>query len=483
MAVSLEQYLKNEGTVKQARSKASKARAALTNAQRAAASVPASAGALVKKQTEDALALAQATFNEAEQSRLTAENTATAYYNENQASIDQKALSKTKSTDEARLKDAVRDKAALAAAGQDTGLIDRAIIDLNQKIAGTGKYAPKPVSEVATGGTGGTAKVTYRDYTTEATYVPTALKNLDDAERLDLANKLNDAGFKVPKTGVYNDQLRDAYQQAILANQARSQEWKEEISFGKFLDIKKTETAAIKGLGGGATTSVSISSPSEAAGFINQTFQTLLGRYATPEEIKALTPKLNKAERANPSRTLNGVSTGGLDRGQFLSEVVLATPEYKQRKETKQGSIRQDLANTARANGLDLDKNFGGSVEDWVKRIDSGEKADTFKQLIRSTAKLGLPDKVSALLDQGIDLETVYAPYKNTMATVLEVNPATISLSDPTLRNAIGPDKEMSIYDFQRVLRKDPRWQYTNNAREDVFQSVNKVLQDFGFQG
>jgi len=483
MAVSLEQYLKNESTVKQARSKASKAKAALINAQRAAASVPASAGALVKKQTEDALALAQATFNEAEQSRLTAENTATAYYNENQASIDQKALSKTKSTDEARLKDAVRDRAALAAAGQDTGLIDRAIDDLNQKITGTGKYAPKPVVETATGGTGGATKVVYRDYTTEATNVPTALKNLDDAERLDLANKLNDAGFKVPKTGVYNDQLRDAYQQAILANQARSQEWKEEISFGKFLDIKKTETAAIKGLGGGATTTVSISSPSEAAGFINQTFQTLLGRYATPEELKALTPRLNKAERENPSRTLNGVSTGGIDRGQFLTGIILATPEYKKRKETKQGSIRQDLANTARANGLDLDKNFGGSVDDWVKRIDSGEKADAFKQLIRNTAKLGLPDKVSTLLDQGIDLETVYAPYKNTMATVLEVNPATISLSDPTLRNAIGPDKEMSIYDFQRVLRKDPRWQYTNNAREDVFQSVNKVLQDFGFQG
>ena len=483
MAVSLEQYLKDESTVKQARSKVSKAKAALANAQRAASSVPASAGALVKKQTEDALALAQAAFNEAETARLTAENTATTYYTENQASIDQKALSKTKSGDEARLKDAVRDRAALAAAGQDTTLLDRAINDLNQKITGTGKYAPEPVSETATGGTGGTAKVAYRDYTTEATNVPTALKGLDDAERLDLANKLNAAGFKVPKTGVYNDQLRDAYQQAILANQARSQEWKEEISFGKFLDLKKTETAAIQGLGGGATTSVSISSPSEAAGYINQTFQALLGRYATPEEIKALTPKLNKAEKANPSRTLNGVSTGGLDRGQFLSEVVLATPEYKQRKETKQGSIRQDLANTARANGLDLDKNFGGSVEDWVKRIDSGEKVDSFKQLIRSTAKLGLPDKVSALLDQGIDLETVYAPYKNTMATVLEVNPGTISLSDPTLRNAIGPDKEMSIYDFQRVLRKDPRWQYTNNAREDVFQSVNKVLQDFGFQG
>ena len=38
MAVSLEQYLKNESTVKQARDRASKAKAALANAQRAASS-------------------------------------------------------------------------------------------------------------------------------------------------------------------------------------------------------------------------------------------------------------------------------------------------------------------------------------------------------------------------------------------------------------------------------------------------------------
>ena len=483
MAVSLEQYLKNESTVKQARSRSTKAKAALTNAQRAAAGVPASAGATVVQQTKDALALAQAAFNEAEQARLTAENAATNFYNTNRASIDQKALQATRSTDEGRLKDALKDRDALAGAGQDTSLIDSRIDDLNQKIAGTGKYAPKAevVTDQAQGK--GETKVTYRDYVTEATNVPGALKALSDPERLDLATKLNAAGFKAPTTGIYNDQLRDAYQQAILANQARSQEWKEEIPFNKFLDLKKIETNAIKGLGGGATTTVSISSPTEAAGYINQVFQSLLGRYATPEEIKKLTPRLNKAEKDNPSKTINGVSTGGIDRGQFLTEIILSTPEYKQRKESKQSTIRQDLANTAKANGLDLDKNFGASVEDWVKRIESGEKADSFKQLIRSTAKLGLPDKVGALLDQGIDLETVFSPYKNAMATTLEINPATISLSDPTLRAAIGPDKEMSLYEFQKALRKDVRWQYTNNAIEDVFQSVGKVFQDFGFQG
>jgi hypothetical protein len=69
------------------------------------------------------------------------------------------------------------------------------------------------------------------------------------------------------------------------------------------------------------------------------------------------------------------------------------------------------------------------------------------------------------------------------MAPVLELNPDSISLNDPTLRGAIGQDKEMTLYDFQRSLRKDPRWQYTNNAREEVSDAALRVLKDFGFQG
>lgn len=237
------------------------------------------------------------------------------------------------------------------------------------------------------------------------------------------------------------------------------------------------------GAGGAGTTTVSISSPTEAAAYINTAFRTLLGRYATPEEITELVPKLNAAEKKNPSRTVNGVSTGGLNRDQFLLDIVTKRPEYLERKKSAQSLTRQDLASVAKANGLDLDKNFAGQIDSWIKRVENGEDADIFKNLIRQTAKIGLPDKVGKLLDDGLDLEAVYSPYKNAMASTLEINPETINLNDATLRNAIGPDKEMSIYDFQRVLRKDPRWQYTNNAREDVFQSVNKVLQDFGFQG
>jgi hypothetical protein len=147
------------------------------------------------------------------------------------------------------------------------------------------------------------------------------------------------------------------------------------------------------------------------------------------------------------------------------------------------GSNLTALRATAAANGFDLDTSFGSSINDWLQRLAKGESIETFKNTIRGAAKLGLPDKVANLLDQGLDLKDIYAPYRNVMASVLEVAPDSISLDDKTLRMAIGPEKEMSIYDFQRSLRKDSRWQYTNNAREDVSNSVLGILKDFGFQG
>ncbi len=69
------------------------------------------------------------------------------------------------------------------------------------------------------------------------------------------------------------------------------------------------------------------------------------------------------------------------------------------------------------------------------------------------------------------------------MASTLDLNPETISMNDTTLRAAIGPDREMSVYDFEKALRKDKRWEFSQQARDEVSTLVNKVLKDFGFVG
>jgi hypothetical protein len=142
-----------------------------------------------------------------------------------------------------------------------------------------------------------------------------------------------------------------------------------------------------------------------------------------------------------------------------------------------------DLRTVARSNGFNLDKDFSNQIDGWLQRISRGEDIEDFKRLIRQQAKLGLPEKVGLLLDEGLDLSNIYAPYRNTMAALLEITPDAINLDDPILRSAYGQDKEMSIFDFKRAVRKDPRWQYTDNAREDVSTAALGILRDFGFQG
>lgn len=166
---------------------------------------------------------------------------------------------------------------------------------------------------------------------------------------------------------------------------------------------------------------------------------------------------------------------------QKVNEKIAVTPGATATGEV--GKNLADLRAVAKANGIDLDKQFGLVLTDWVQKLDQGEKIDTYKQIIRDVAKRGLPENVGALMDKGVDLETIYSPYKRAMANTLEVNEESITLDDPTLRSAIGPEGEKTLYDYQRSLRKDPRWQYTDNARGEVSTIINTVLRDFGFQG
>ena len=234
-----------------------------------------------------------------------------------------------------------------------------------------------------------------------------------------------------------------------------------------------------------------IYTPTEATSTINAVSKSLLGREATPQELTKLMASLEKAQSKAITTTkytmVDGVKvadvTGNLDEVQFLSDLIKKNPEYDKRKQGLRDVGKADLLKTAVANGLDLEKTFASQLPNWTKRIENGEDPEIFKQLIRQTAKIGLPDKINKLLDQGLDLDAVYAPYRNTMASLLEVNPDSISLSDPLLRSAIQGDKEMPIYDFQRQIRKDNRWQYTNNARAEASDVAKTVLRDFGFMG
>jgi hypothetical protein len=153
----------------------------------------------------------------------------------------------------------------------------------------------------------------------------------------------------------------------------------------------------------------------------------------------------------------------------------------------------QTLQSIAKANGFSLKDvlpnvsaiTAGGDLETAVLRglADGSIDINRVAQDARMLAAQGQPKYVRDLLGQGYDLEAIYAPYRRTMATELELDPNEIDLNDSTLRMAISDKGDMNLYDFKKALRQDNRWQYTGTAKEEVSNAALKVLQDFGFQG
>ena len=229
-----------------------------------------------------------------------------------------------------------------------------------------------------------------------------------------------------------------------------------------------------------------VSSPTQAKGDINKIFADLLGRQASEKELKALTSILNDAQKKNPSKYVDGVTYGGLDKEQFLIDLVttgkydanpkaspvilsnIAKESNKYQSTIQQQSttkVEDSLKSVADANGISLSQN---QINTYKARIQAGEDLDLLENDIRSIASLGQPDAIKKLMASGTDLETIYAPYKKSMAASLGINPETITLDDPTLRMAIGPDKEMSLYEYKKAIRQDNRWKYSQEANDEV---------------
>jgi hypothetical protein len=145
------------------------------------------------------------------------------------------------------------------------------------------------------------------------------------------------------------------------------------------------------------------------------------------------------------------------------------------------------LLQTARNNGFQISDILpGGANEQQVlSAIASGTiDINRVAQDARKLAAQGQPQYVRDLLSQGYDLAQVFAPYRQTMANILEIDdPNQIDLNDPTLRMAITDKGDMNVYDFKKALKADNRWQYTENARNEVSTAAFNVLRDFGFQG
>jgi hypothetical protein len=126
-------------------------------------------------------------------------------------------------------------------------------------------------------------------------------------------------------------------------------------------------------------------------------------------------------------------------------------------------------------------------IADPSKNVDP----NTYKTMIKTAAAA----KYSGFSDQinkGVSVQQIADPYISTMTNLLELpyNTSNYSqyLNDPLIQkglaatvNSDGTTQPMTNYDFANMVRQDPRWAYTNNARDSVNSMLHQIGKDFGF--
>jgi hypothetical protein len=482
-------YLSSRLDVQSARTKLFDANRELTLAQRAFADISSTDTANYQR-AADAVKAAQAKVDTARQEVGRVESIAKSDYRQAKSKID----AKKDKAESGKIQDEL-DRLSIQLqrakdSGQSTLEIETKIKDFTDRKNKTGKYAP-PKEQTGTVVDQQQTGTNLRNYGEEVKNAGSFIYGKNAQGIRDISRLLKDANFyKGPITDRPNNQLVEAYIAALQDNSVTSTYKGTDVPFGEYIAdrirfVKETGTGAAK-----PTAGMSFSSESQAAARIETIFKTELGRMPTPAEVEKYTKRLMKEERKPSSfqkyetEVIGGVKVRkvieGLDKDQFLTGLVRKLPEYDKRKAETRSLTIQSLQGVANDNGITLSPQ---QLDQYAFEVQNGKDVKVIQSQIRALAGLGMPDNVKKLLAEGTDLSTVYSPYKKAMAAVLEINPETISLSDPVLRSAIGPNGEMSLYEYQRSLRKDPRWQYTNNAREDVSTAALQVLRDFGFQG
>lgn len=128
-----------------------------------------------------------------------------------------------------------------------------------------------------------------------------------------------------------------------------------------------------------------------------------------------------------------------------------------------------------------------GQVGDYVGGMMTGRySAESVTDFIRDQARAKYPG-LGAMLEMGFSVRQVADPYVSSYSRLLERSPETVDLQDPLIQKALqgqpgerGMPQMQSLYDFERGLRKDPRWLQTSNAHDEVNSAMTTVLRDFG---
>lgn len=151
------------------------------------------------------------------------------------------------------------------------------------------------------------------------------------------------------------------------------------------------------------------------------------------------------------------------------------------------GETANELRKRAYQWGVTLPQNSPGLVQAVKDVITQKRTYDDIQAEWQQSAISRMP-AFRARFEAGETWRDVANPYIQLMENVWELPAGSIGLNEDVLmRNMQGVNPKdgspyaMNLYDFKKELKKDPRWQYTQGAQEEVLGTLTNVLRTFGF--
>lgn len=173
----------------------------------------------------------------------------------------------------------------------------------------------------------------------------------------------------------------------------------------------------------------------------------------------------------NPSSFMNEYLQG-------LAPAIVSTGKFG-------GAARQaidELASYADSMGLNYSPSvFAKDMQSVMAGDKSAEEIFTSYRDSAMQVYSGFSDRLKQ--NAKLTMRDLATPYINTMASLLEVDPGTITLTNPTLQGALSTveGKVKPISEFVKDVKNMDAWKFTTNAKEEAVSLAKSFKQSFGF--
>lgn len=226
---------------------------------------------------------------------------------------------------------------------------------------------------------------------------------------------------------------------------------------------------------GGTSTYISYTDPVKAAKDLNSEMRTYLGRNATTKEVNDYIKQLHKAQAKSPGKTSVSGSTqvsqqSGFDEEDFLLRYVVAKVDFKKVKTGEARAALDGIKNLAKDFGV-LDNLSVSERRKYAKQLMLGKVDETtLYQKFGDIAKSAYP-AFASMVQPNETLRQALNNYVGTYASLLELDESDVNIKDVASKatmNLNGEYKPVSLFEYEKAIRKDPRFQYTKQAHQEA---------------